>query len=78
MYKMYDVDIEDLTQEEIQELFLKHDESNLWPIKGRFNVTEKAIQNLKQFEELGGVLNDGLEYALALDNEISKIVNSEV
>lgn len=48
----------------------------LWPICGRFNATERAIRRLQRTAEY--TYTDGLEYALALDSEISRIVNGEV
>jgi len=62
----------------INRLFRKQDESHLYPINGRFNVTERAIRRLQERQRDGLVLDDGLEYALALEMEISSIVNNEI
>ena len=51
------------------------DESNLWPIRDRFNVTERAINRLYKFEALSGHYMEGLELCYWLDGEMSEIVN---
>jgi hypothetical protein len=56
-------------------LFRRQDESHLYPICGCFNVTERAIRRIRDARRDGLVIDDGLEYALALDAEISRIVN---
>ena len=55
--------------------FRYQDESHLYPICGRFNATERAIRRLRQLQRDGLIIETGLEYALALDAEISRIVN---
>lgn len=60
----------------INALFRAQDESNLWPVAGRFNATERAIRRLQRAQRDGACINSGLEYALALDAEISRVVNS--
>ncbi len=59
----------------INRAFRAQDESHLFPINGRFNVTERAIRRLRRAQRDGLVLNEGLEYALSLDAEITGIVN---
>jgi hypothetical protein len=59
----------------INGLFRAQDESHLYPICGRFNATERAIRRLRKAQADGACINPGLEYALALDAEISAIVN---
>ena len=44
-----------------------------WPIRHKFNVTERAIRRVSWL--FPGL--QGLEYYLAVDNEIGKIVNDE-
>ena len=61
----------------INRLFRKQDDSHLWPICNRFNATERAIRRLQEQQRQGLCIGDGLEYALALDAEISSIVNAE-
>lgn len=60
----------------INRAFRAADESHLWPISGRFNVTERAIRAVQRFMREGGYNLTGLEYALALDAELSRIVNA--
>ena len=60
----------------INALFRAQDESHLWPVAGRFNATERAIRRLQRAQRDGACIAPGLEYALALDAEISRIVNS--
>lgn len=55
--------------------FRKADESHLWPIYGRFNATERAIRRLRRLRRKGLALNPGYEYALALDAELTAVVN---
>ncbi len=54
----------------IEMLFHDQDESDLWPIKGEFDVTEKAIMMAVEFE-----YGSPLEYAYLVDGIISQIVN---
>ena len=43
-------------------------------VDGR-EVTVRALRRLWKYEKLGLVVSDGYEYALALDNFISMVVN---
>ena len=62
----------DMTKRQINKYFRQNDDSQKWPICGKFNATNRAIRRIrKNFSEL-----HGLEYALTLENEISRIVNS--
>ena len=56
----------------INALYRAQDESSLWPVNGRFNVTERAIRSVR----LLGMALYGLEYCYCLESEISQIVNS--
>ena len=58
----------------INAVFRNHDQSGLYPIRGKFNATERAIRRLRR-NRLG---LQGMEYAAALDCEISNIVNAEI
>jgi hypothetical protein len=61
---------------EINRLFRKQDESHLWPIRGRFNVTNRAIKKAQKFcNEINEDLH-GFEYADLLDSIMSEIVNN--
>lgn len=62
---------------EINRLFRAQDDSHLYPINGRFNVTERAIRRTRAHFRECGLVCDGLEYCLALDAEMFRIVNSE-
>ncbi len=59
---------------QINKYFRSIDESQLWPICNKFNATERAIKRLQKT----GLYNGGLAYFLALESEISDIVNSQV
>ena len=61
----------------INKLYREQDESNLWPINGRFNATEHAIRKARQFQRDSDAVY-GLEYAYLLDQIISGIVNDTV
>ncbi len=69
--------VSDLAIRQINRLFRQHDESHLWPIKNRFNATERAIRRLRRnvLPHMGPT--GGIEYARMLDFEISRIVNEE-
>ena len=57
----------------INKAFRAADESHLWPINNRFNATERAIRAVRRFMRDAGELT-GLEYAYALEAELSRIV----
>lgn len=65
------------TRAEVNRLFKKQDDSHLWPVLGKFNVTKRAIFRVRRAERDGLVLDDLLSYALALEAETSEIVNNE-
>lgn len=67
--------VNEMSIRQINAWFRKKDESNLWPICGRFNATERAICRIRRRRRQGLEVNEGLEYYLLLDNEISNIVN---
>ena len=54
------------------------DDSNSWPINGKFNATERAIRRLLKWERGGGEFDCAYSYWQALENEVSSIVNGEV
>jgi hypothetical protein len=60
----------------INKHFRRQNQSHLYPVNGRFDATERAIRRIRRLERDGLCLGDGLEYALALDAEISAIVNA--
>lgn len=57
--------------------FRETDESHLWPIRNRFNVTERAIKRVQRMQRQGMVISSNYEYYVAVDFEISDIVNDE-
>ena len=59
---------------EINREFRRKDESAKWPIRGRFNVTERAIRQARRFRQDYGDLHAD-EYSALLDQLISTIVN---
>jgi hypothetical protein len=59
----------------INRLFRARDDSDAWPVSGKFNATERAIRRLRRLQVVDG---DGLEYALCLHGEIGRIVNQAV
>lgn len=70
-----DSQINELSIRQINAIFRKKDDSHLWPICGRFNVTERAIRRIRKARRMGLEINGGLEYWLALENEMRDIVN---
>lgn len=69
--------INDMSIREINRYFRNEDDSNKWPICGKFNVTERAIRKVRKQRHDGMIINEGLEYYLAIEAEISNIVNNE-
>jgi hypothetical protein len=69
--------INEMSIREINRYFRNEDESDKWPICGKFNVTERAIRRVREYRRRGMEINEGLEYYLALESEISNIVNNE-
>lgn len=75
------------TQDEIQAMSKRainkyhrsiDDNSKLWPICGKFNATERAIRRVRRFQAQTGTPIEGLEYWLALESELSNIVNGAI
>lgn len=66
--------IENGSTRAINAYFRANDESYKWPIRNKFDVTERAIRRLRKTQ----MYNGGLEYFLALDNEIARIVNDYI
>jgi len=60
---------------DVNRLFMAQDDSNLWPVSGRFNVTRRAINRIRRLEREGLVLDDLLAYALTVEQAIGDIVN---
>ena len=67
-------DFNDMTVRQINKYFRERDNSFVYPICGRFNVTERAIRRVRKYMQKNGAIS-GLEYAEVLGGEISRIVN---
>ena len=67
------INVDDMSIRQINAYFRQHDESRLWPVCGRFNATERAIRRTRRN---GFGVNGGLEYYLAVERELSEIVNA--
>lgn len=67
--------VQDMPIRQINALFRAQDESHLFPVNNRFNATERAIRRLQRLRRECPIA-PGVEYALALDEEISRIVNA--
>ena len=59
----------------IARMFRRQDDSDLWPISGKFNVVERAIRHARDLERMAGEIMDDLAYALFLEDDMSRIVN---
>ena len=68
--------VNEMSIRQINAYFRENDESHLWPICGRFNATERAIRRIRRLRQQGLCVYPGLEYYLALEQEISDIVNA--
>lgn len=55
----------------------QRDDSHLWPILGKFSVTERAIRQARYIRRKGSECYDATEYRALLDNLESAIVNDE-
>ena len=67
--------INEMSIRQINAYFRKEDDSHLFPIRGKFNATERAIRKLRKLRREGLEIREGLEYYLALENTITEIVN---
>jgi predicted transcriptional regulator len=65
------------TKSDVNRLFLTQDDSDLWPISGKFNVTKRAINRIKRLQAQGLIFDSLLSYALAIEQITSEIVNDE-
>lgn len=63
------------TMRAIHKYLRAHDASFQWPIRGRFNATDRAIRRLANPEAYYGK-REGYKYFAALDQEIRTIVNN--
>ena len=65
--------VNDMSRRQINAYFRQHDDSHLYPVCGRFNATERAIRRTRRN---GFAPHGGLEYYLAVEREITEIVNA--
>ena len=63
----------EMSRRQINAYFRENDESHKWPICGRFNATERAIRRVRRY---GFGVYGGLEYYLAVERELTEIVNA--
>ena len=75
-FSLYEV--QGMSKRAINKHFRTTDESNLWPICGKFNATKRAIRRVGRFQAQTGAPIEGLEYWLALESELSNIVNGAI
>ena len=59
----------------INKLYRQQDESNLWPVSGKFNLTERCFRKAREFQRASGAVY-GLEYCYLIENIMSEIVNN--
>jgi hypothetical protein len=59
----------------INRLYRDQDESDFWPIRGRFNATERAIRKARDFQRATGAVY-GLEYCYLPEHLLTQIVNN--
>jgi len=59
----------------INKLYREQDDSHLWPICGEFCAVDRAVRHLRPLVDQDPALC-GLEYSLAMHDELSRIVNS--
>lgn len=71
-------EIHAMSKRQINKHFRSTDDSHLWPVCGKFNATERAIRRVRRFAAASGAPMEGLEYWLALEAEISTIVNGAI
>ena len=69
---------DDIENPRANRAFRQDDESHLWPINGRFDATERAIRQARQYMRDVGTDMSGLEYALFLGSALSRIVNGSI
>ncbi len=72
------IDKASTSKRQIRKMYRAQDESNLWPINGRFNATNLAIRQADKFERESGCALEWLEYCYFIEERISTIVNGEV
>ena len=61
----------------INALYRAQDASELWPIRNRFNATERAIRRARDFTRQTCAVY-GLEYCYLLESILTEIVNKAI
>lgn len=59
----------------INKLYRLQDESHLYPIRNKFNITDRAIRKARAFIRDSGAVY-GIEYCYLLESIMSEIVNN--
>lgn len=67
-------EIQNGSTRQINAYYRSIDESHLWPVCNKFDATERAIRRLRKLQHYTG----GLEYFVALDDEIGRAVNEAI
>ena len=57
--------------------FRLKDESHKWPIRDKFNVTERAILHIRRAVQMGLTIESIEHYKQLIDQECSLIVNDQ-
>lgn len=71
------VDWNEMTVRQINKWYREHDESHLWPICDKYNVTDRAIRRAQRFMRESGQV-EGFEYQQLLESLLTELVNKEV
>lgn len=58
---------------QINKFYRSTDTSELWPVNGKFNATERAIRKVQKMRKHHNMV--GLEYAMALEQVLCDIIN---
>jgi hypothetical protein len=61
----------------VNRYYRDHDESHKWPIRSKFDATERAIRNARTWRRDSGVDVAGLGYVELLETILTEIVNNE-
>jgi hypothetical protein len=61
----------------VNRYYRDHDESHKWPVRNRFNATERAIRKARQWRRDSGVDATGMEYVELLELILTELVNDE-
>lgn len=72
------INVGDMSVKQINALFRENDESDKFPVYGQFNATERAIRRLRRKRREGLEVHAGLEYYLAIKNELFKVIEEVI